>query len=97
MPWAFNGEKDSLFNKRFWKNLRCRCKNEAESLLIHVCEKSFKIYPLSIDIRHKIIQTLGRKHREKHHDIEFGIDFLDMTPHRLRQQNKNRKIRFCEH
>ena len=33
-----------------------------------------------LNIRHKVIQTLGRKHREKHHDIEFGIDFLDMTP-----------------
>ena len=33
-----------------------------------------------LNIRHKVIQTLGRKHREKHHDIELGIDFLDMTP-----------------
>ena len=33
-----------------------------------------------LNIRHKLIQTLGRKPSAKNHDIGFGTDFLDMTP-----------------
>lgn len=72
--------------------MRCRCKNEAESLPNTVREKSFK-YIHYLDIRHKIIQTLGRKHRKKHHDIEFGI-FLGYDTTDTGNKIKIRKIRF---
>ena len=85
-------KKDSLFDKRCWKNWTFTCKRMRllDPYLTPYTKTNFK-WITDLNIKPKTVKLLGKNTRGgKLHDIRFGNDFLDMTPKAKATTTKNR-------